>query len=263
MTLELWNGYTLQMKGADDESSTKFAKLFCSTWDSLPAGFRQIVTLYWNTSGDSPTFCFEPFVFESGRIVSGRVKDRGHTIEYNSEICALINDHLMKVVIVHELSHIAFLALNQNDHVALLDFDYFSKSDEEKYKIKLGTELLAFEMTRRLGYPQDEFSEWLNCTLSDSNYSERDNDDEISARRKQYIQKWTEMEVRWAKTYSPDSRTLPDAKDHFYMEHDGFFSIAIYEDIMSSNLSSLESARKFAKEKYDNHGHPPTDINNG
>ena len=82
MTLELWNGYTLQMKGADDESSTKFAKLFCSTWDSLPAGFRQIVTLYWNTSGDSPTFCFEPFVFESGRIVSGRVKDQDRHATY-------------------------------------------------------------------------------------------------------------------------------------------------------------------------------------
>lgn len=218
MAINLIQGVNLECVECDPAVADRFACLFRSTWDSLPGGIRQIAQLHWLSRNDSPHIGFGPFEWNPKKgNIGGQVQERGHVIDYNSNIYELADERLFSAAIAHELSHVLFHALDQPQHVWL-----GSQAD------KIATEILAFELTRRMGFAQDEFFEWLNCEVSTKGpYLRQDRGEEV-VDSDSIWQRWAQLEQHWAtENRECQGESLDDVKSAFYDEHSKYFDVAM------------------------------------
>lgn len=155
MDLKLMPDVVLEYNGVDCNDAKRFAHLFRSTWDSLPKGVKRSLQLHWASIQRNPNVIYYPFGWTHNGNSGGRVKQSGHIIEFNSLIFSLADEPLFAVAIAHELSHALFIGLGQAQHMYM-----HTQADV------VATELLAKELTRKMGFPQDAFNEWINCEVS-------------------------------------------------------------------------------------------------
>lgn len=183
----------------------------------MPTGIRRAIELYWQDRRDSPRIVLTPFEWNQNQgNIGGRVQDRGHFLEFNSLIFAITSENLFAAAIAHELSHVLFNALSQRQHVRMT-----SRED------KIATELLAFELTRRIGFAQDEFFEWINCEVSTKGPYLRQGRGEDVGNPDDLWSRWSKLEEQWASDRDSHPRMLDDAKAEFYKEHSRYFEIAL------------------------------------
>ena len=218
METELLPGIHLTFDVTDADDADRFRRTFISAWESMPTGIRRVLKSHWTKHATGPLIEFAPFDWDPKQgNVAARVMDGGFRVQFNQYVFNRCEAALFQTAVAHELSHVFFIANNQPQHIFM-----FSIED------KLTTELLAFELTRRMGFPQDRFFEWINCSMSTQGPFLRSERGEQDSSPDDFWSKWGELENRWKKAFRPDE-SLDRAKADLYSEHARFFDIALEE----------------------------------
>tara|TARA_R110002111_G_scaffold100976_6_gene156471 strand:- start:27191 stop:27892 length:702 start_codon:yes stop_codon:yes gene_type:complete len=196
----------------DSVLAENFAGQFDDIWKSLPCGFRKVIKLHWEIINKG---C-EIFIQSYGRTFIGRTKNKGYLIEFDSDIISQASQgHLIEAAVAHELSHVYFIALEENSHSNKLSQ---WPSQSEIHANKIATELLASELTRRLGYKQDSLFEWFNTTSCKNTITSEE-----------LWERWNALELKWQEHFYPEHENSTTALHDYYHAKDSYFKIATDE----------------------------------
>ena len=223
MTLQLFDGIDLQYEDCEAKVAEAFAAMCRSTWKSLPSGIRRVAQLYWEQHGAE----FAVVLGELGGKTAGKCDFEDHVVKFDTRNFENADADLFSAAVGHELSHLFWFALDQEDHVYVesnkrRNLNNLTPQQEGAFFRELSargiaTEMLAREMTRRLGLPQDKFIEWFYMT----NESEAAVDVAKSLDRQDAI---------WAAHSVGSNASVEDAKSNYFLQHRRFFEVAIEND---------------------------------
>lgn len=216
METRLLSGANLSFDSSVEGDAERFRQVFLATWELMPAGIRRVLTSHWNERTTGSLIEFFPFEWNSRKgNIGGQTLESGYRLQFNRDVFVLCDKILFRVVIAHELAHAFFIASSQPQHVVMAT-----------HVDKITTELLAFELTRRMGFPQDRLFEWINCSMSEQGPYLRAECGEAEWPGDELWARWRELELSWQMAYRP-SATLDQAKADLYSEHAGYFNIAL------------------------------------
>lgn len=216
--------------GPDDVA--RFVPFFQLVWNRLPGRVRRILQSHWATRPGSPQIQLHSF----GRVSAGNARSGGHDIRFNIDLLRIMPDEYSTTAIAHELGHVFFLAVGEHWHaedVIILD----------PFLHIWSCELINLELTRRWAYKQDEFSEWLNCEVSDKGPYLRAPAGEPIVDPAEYREKLASMTARWASKQGVQGEEgVKDAYRALIRSREPYYTLATTEsDFPDAMMPSLDS----------------------
>lgn len=189
----------LNTSECNSDDAALFVPLFQSVWANLPEVVRRILCLHWNKRDGSPSIRLHSF----GKNSAGNTRRQGHDLRFNRDLFRIMPTNYGTTAIAHELGHLLFLATGEKHHCE-------AEASPAVFVNVWSCELINLELTRRWGYQQDEFSEWLNCAVSERGPYLRATAGEPSLDVSVYRDKVVSMTTRWAREQGIEGKEQVD-----------------------------------------------------
>lgn len=227
---------SLNTSECSDDDAARFVPLFQEVWNGLPDVVKKILLTHWRTRVGSPSIRLHSF----GKNSAGNTRCTGHDLRFNCDLFRFMPDWCGTTAIAHELGHILFLATEETWHTE-------AEASPGSFVNVWSCELINLELTRRWGYKQDEFSEWINCDVSLNGPYLRATANEPPLDIAVYQANLASMTNRWAREQGLEGDGEADAACRsLLLFKEPYYRMATvdgqkYEAILSNGLQQLGS----------------------